>query len=457
MRAPEMVSAREQRLALAHGSLRRLLRRGAREHIVKMTEKLHPAEIAHVLRHLETEERRALFGFIEDPSVASEVLSESDAGVCQEILEALPDERVARLFHEISADDLTDIFALLPEERARKVMELVRWTHGDSVKKLLMHPPDTAGGIMTPDFVGLPQEMSVEDAIGEVRRASEAEMVFYIYVVDQGGRLVGVISLRQLLLAPPGRMLRDVMTRPVWSVRSDTDQEEVARLVARYNILAIPVVDEANRLVGIVTVDDVIDVIREEATEDILKMAGTDDKEITSRSLLESVRLRMPWLLVTLLGGVVAMELLNRFSSSLARYFFLPAFIPAIMGMGGNVGTQSATIVVRGLATGRLDPKNWGRIVWRELRVGLALGLCYGVLLGLVAQIQFAEVATLGLAVGLALCSQMTTSAAVAALMPLALQRWHVDPAVATGPFVTTGVDILGILIYFGIALLLLP
>ena len=236
------------------------------------------------------------------------------------------------------------------------------------------------------------------------------------------------------------------------------DQEHIARVVSRYNILAIPVVDDDNVLVGIITVDDVLDVIREEATEDILKMAGTHSyqDEVTSLSARRLAWIRFPWLFFSWLGGILAAQLIHQYSDQLSKIVALAAFMPVIIGMAGNVGTQSATIVVRGLATGRIDPKSWVRVISKEVAVGTLLGICYGLLLGLLATYQFSSIAWLGFVVGLAICVVMMFSALLASFLPLVLHRFRVDPAVATGPFVTTGVDVLGLLVYFNIARLFL-
>jgi magnesium transporter len=233
------------------------------------------------------------------------------------------------------------------------------------------------------------------------------------------------------------------------------DQEEVARIVARYNILAVPVVDESNKLVGIVTVDDVIDIIRQEATEDILKMAGAGEGLVQSQSLFRSAKIRLPWLLASWIGGVIAFFIISHFQSTLSKLVYLAAFIPIIMGMGGNIGTQSSTIVVRGLATGQLDLKQMWQVVLKELTVGCLLGFVYGGLLAFVAHFRY-DFWLPGVTVGLAVLSSMTIAATVGSLVPMVFARINIDPAIATGPFVTASIDILSVFFYFWIATLLL-
>jgi magnesium transporter len=280
-------------------------------------------------------------------------------------------------------------------------------------------------------------------------------MPFYLYVVNNYGNLVGVISLRQLVVVPPDTPLKQFMTTDVFSVKTDMDQEEVAKLVARYDILAVPVVDENNRLVGIVTVDDVIDIIRTEATEDILKMAGVGEEYVETKSIFKSTRIRLPWLFASCIGGVVAIIIIGHFEGVLTQVAYLAAFIPVIMGMGGNIGTQSSTIVVRGLATGRLNVRDIWKVVVKELCIGLILGVVYGLLISAVAQVSYSTL-MLAIAVGLALTSSMAIAALVGSLVPMVMARLNIDPAVSTGPFVTTAVDIISVSCYFVLATTLL-
>jgi magnesium transporter len=281
-------------------------------------------------------------------------------------------------------------------------------------------------------------------------------MVFYVYVTDDYNHLVGVLSLRQLLTVPPSALLKDIMTTDVISVRTDIDQEEVAQLVAKYNILAIPVVDEGNKLMGIITVDDVIDVMREEATEDIYKMAGSSDEELLyGYKSFKIARLRLPWLITNLFGGVITGYLMWQFKVTLKEVIALISFIPVITGMGGNVGGQSATIVVRGFATGRIDVNTMRQVFLKELRVGLIMGVVCGFTIGVVA-FGWHHNPYLGLVVGLAMVTAMTVAAAMGVLAPAFFKKLGVDPAIASTPFVQTANDITGILIYFGTATIFL-
>ena len=283
-------------------------------------------------------------------------------------------------------------------------------------------------------------------------------MVFYLYLTDEDGRLTGVASLRALATSQVDTKMCDIMIKRVHSVRPETDQEDVAKIVAQYNYLAVPVLDESEHLLGIVTVDDVVDVIREEATEDFLQMAGAGkDREILFKSSWENAKARLPWLFASWVGGIIAANIIGAFEHMLESILVLAAFIPVIIGMGGNIGTQSSTIIVRGMATGRVEPGSEFKVLFKEIRVGLILGLLYGFLLGLFAKFKFMDAdPMLGFVVGLSICASMLLAVAVGSLIPLFLRKLDIDPAVATGPFVTTSIDILGVLLYFMIAGLLL-
>ena len=304
----------------------------------------------------------------------------------------------------------------------------------------------------------LHEETKSREAINALQDQEDAEMVFYLYTLDDEGRLTGVISLRDLVTTPGETMLKDIMSKQIHVVRPETDQEEVARIVSQYNFLAVPVVDSEDRLLGIVTVDDVVDIIREEATEDFLQMVGAGkDREILLKSSWENARMRLPWLFASWVGGILAAFIIGVFDNVLQSTIALAAFIPVIMGMGGNIGTQSSTIIVRGLATGRVSIENSIKILFKEIRVGLMLGILYGLLLGVFAVFKFLDVSPmLGIVVGTSICISMIIAATIGSLVPLVLNRFEIDPAVATGPFVTTSIDILGVACYFLIAIYLL-
>ena len=312
---------------------------------------------------------------------------------------------------------------------------------------------------MSTDVFTLHKNTIARNAIQSLQDQEEAEMVFYLYVTDDDDRLVGVISLRDLVTTHPDKTLDKIMTKNVISVQPETDQEEVAKIVSRYNYLAVPVIDLEEHMLGMVTVDDVVDVIREEATEDFLQMAGVGkDREILLKSSWGNARARLPWLFASWVGGVAAVAIIGVFKNMLETTIALAAFIPVIIGMGGNIGTQSSTIIVRGLATGRVDIGNNLKIILKEIKVGLILGVLYGLLLGVFATLKFVDTTPyLGLIVALSILSSMIISTFVGTLMPLLFRKLNIDPAIATGPFVTTSIDIIGVTLYFLIASALIP
>ncbi|MCB2181177.1 MAG: magnesium transporter [Desulfobulbaceae bacterium] len=440
-------------------TIRRLNRRNAVDRLMKVLNKTHPADIAWVFRHLTTNERNHVFNIIAQSSAVGEFLSELDQAIMLELVENLTPKFMVAVIKEMASDDAADLLEALPGEVAAEIRKLMGREDREEVEELMQYHPQTAGGLMSPDFMALDGELSVGDAIKKVQeRSEEMEMAFYLYITHgDEGHLAGVLSLRELLTHPPYRQLKNIMNPNVISVNTDTDQEEAAHVVSQYNILAVPVVDGSYKLVGIVTVDDIIDVIREEATEDFLQMAGAGkDREILLKSTVSNAYTRAPWLFASWVGGIVAAVVITLFEEELQKVLALAAFIPIVMGMGGNIGTQSSTIVVRGIATGRINMQELSKVIFKEMRVGLLLGTFYGLILGVFAFFSYSEPVELGLVVGFSVLFAMTLAATVGTFVPLVLKRLDVDAAVATGPFVTTSIDIFGVITYFFIAKLFL-
>lgn len=437
-------------------SIRRLLRREATSHLSNIVNKTHAADLSIVFRSLSRSQQQTLFNMIRDIEQKGVMLSELDEDTAVDLIEDMNLEDVVEILERMPNDDVADLLGRLPEEMSQTILEKMKKAESQEVEDLLRYEDDTAGGIMVADFIALSEDVTAREAIESLQKEHlEVEMPFYLYVVDDYGKLVGVSSLRQLVVVAPDTPLKEFMTTDVFSVQTDMDQEEVAKLVARYDILAVPVVDENNRLVGIVTVDDVIDIFRREATEDILKMAGAGEEFVETKSVLKSTRIRLPWLFASCIGGILAIFIINQFESTLYKFAYLAAFIPVIMGMGGNIGTQSSTIVVRGLATGRLNVRDFWTVIVKELSIGFILGLVYGLLIGSVAQFSY-KMETLAISVSLAVVCSMTVAAFVGSLVPMGFARINIDPAVATGPFVTTAIDIIAVFSYFLIATTLL-
>ncbi len=437
-------------------SIKRLLRRDATTHLRKIVDKTHAADMSVVFRSLPLSSQQKLFDMITDTQQKGVLFSELDEDIFSNFIEGMDLDELVEILEQMPTDDVADIIGRLPKEKSDTILEKMKKEGSEEVEDLLRYGDNTAGGIMVPDFIALKEDTTAKEAIESLQKEHlDVEMPFYLYVVDDHGRLVGVSSLRQLVVVHPDTPLKQFMTTDVFSVETGMDQEEVAKIVARYDILAVPVVDDTNKLVGIVTVDDIIDIIRDEATQDILKMAGAGEEFIETQSVFKSTRTRLPWLFASCVGGIIAFFIISHFQDSLSKVAYLAAFIPVIMNMGGNIGTQSSSIVVRGLATGQLNVRDIWSVVFKELSVGFILGVVYGFLIGMVAQFRY-DTGELALSVGLSVVCSMSVAALLGSVVPMAFARINIDPAVASSPFVTTSVDIISVFFYFEIATTLL-
>ena len=312
---------------------------------------------------------------------------------------------------------------MFPDSKQQEILTKIEVDDKDDVEEIMSYPDDSAGSIMTKETFTLNQNTTVKESIEKLQSFPENDKIFYLYVLDNKEMLVGVVSLRTLVTSKNSKKLREVMIKDIQAATTSTDQEEVAKKVAQYNYLALPIVNRQNRFLGIVTIDDVVDVIREEASEDFLQMAGVGkDREILLKSPLENAKSRAPWILASLIGGICAAAIISYFNSLLEEIIVLAAFIPVIIGIGGNVGTQSSTIVVRGLATGRVDVSNTIPLIIKELIVGSFLGLIYGSIVGLAAEyITGTDMTNLGLVIGLSIFCSMTIATVVGACVPICL------------------------------------
>ena len=445
-------------ITILRDTFRRLLRRHAETNILKLIDKTHPADLALLFRYFNESEQDEIFSKLLPSEKTAEFLNDLDESIGIRLLESESPERIASILENASSNEQAYLIGLVDKKYASSVIDLLQADKQEELEEMMAYPEDSAGILMYTDVFTLHEETKAREAINALQDQEDAEMVFYLYTLDDEGRLTGVISLRDLVTTPGETMLKDIMSKQIHVVRPETDQEEVARIVSQYNFLAVPVVDSEDRLLGIVTVDDVVDIIREEATEDFLQMVGAGkDREILLKSSWENARMRLPWLFASWVGGILAAFIIGVFDNVLQSTIALAAFIPVIMGMGGNIGTQSSTIIVRGLATGRVSVENSIKILFKEIRVGLMLGILYGLLLGVFAVLKFLDVSPmLGIVVGTSICISMIIAATIGSLVPLVLNRFEIDPAVATGPFVTTSIDILGVACYFLIAIYLL-
>ncbi len=448
-----------QRVEILGDTMRRLARRGARRNLSRVLSKVRPGDVAAALRKLvPTEQLFVVRLALEDyPDSAGEVLLELEPGERRPLLEALSPSEIAGLLAPLAVDDSVEIVDGLEDELRDSVLALLDRPDRDELQTQFAYEEDTAGRIMNTEFFSLPEDTPVGEAIAKIREHGEVEMIFYLYVVDPEGCLVGVLSLRQLLLSVPTRSLSEIMNRGLVTANTDTDQEDVAQLASRYDFLAIPVVDEDRRLLGLVTVDDVIDIVQEEAEEDFYKMVGTSDDELLYRERSWRVAgIRLPWLLVNLIGLTLTGVLMKQFQMRLDAVFLL-AFAPVVMGMGGNIGSQTMTLTVRGLATGRIGEGGgrMRRFLMQQIRIGLVVGLvCSTVAAAVSAFLEQNPAYSAVVASSLFLAIMLASL--IGSLLPMAFERMGIDPAVASGPMVTTFSDITGILVYFGLAALMI-
>ncbi len=447
----------QRRIDLILESVRRLLRMGATPNLLNLLQKQHPADLAQLFTELGQKERHAAFNTLVEKNgrLAMEALSELGPEKGAELLALRPADEIARLTQEIPSDDAAALIDHLPTELSQAVLGLIRPKAGGGVSELLEYDERTAGRLMNPNVFALAEDLTAGEAITALQAARDVEMVFYLYVVDERRHLVGVVSLRRLLLVPPDTPLKRIMTTDVYSVRVETDQEEVARQVASYNLLAIPVVDSENKLTGVITVDDVIDVIKDEATEDVFRLAGVsrDDGVLTPPS--DSLRQRLPWLLVNLATAFLAASVVGLFTETISQVLILATFMPVVAGMGGNAGTQTLAVIVRGLALGELTFSNARHALFKEGLVGIGNGIATGMVGALVAW-AISRDWRIALILMAAMMINMFVAAIAGTLVPLGLRALKIDPALASSVFITTVTDMSGFLSFLGLATLFL-
>ncbi len=416
-------------------------------------ERRHPSEVATVLEELSCEAIGFVFRLL-PKNLAVDVFDFMDVDGKQALLHSLSGDMVATLLNEMSPDDRTELFEELPAKVVKKYLSLLSEKERHVANMLLGYREDSAGRLVTTDFVDLKEDQTVDEALDHVRRtAPDKETIYHAYVISRDRRLVGELSLKELMIAPGERRIRDIMRRDVVSVSTDTDQEHVAGIFEGYDLIALPVVDREGRLIGIITHDDVLDVVREEATEDIHKMGGlaAPEEEYFKAGLLRNVKKRVGWLGALILLESFSSNILKVYSASLETVVALAFFIPMLIDTGGNTGTQSATLVIRGMATGEIRLREGLKVVLRESMIGLVLGLLLGAFAYARAYMTQRD-PRIGLVVGLSLFAVIVMSNLAGALLPLAARRLRLDPAVMAGPFITTIVDVVGLVVYFEVA-----
>lgn len=418
---------------------------------------LSPAEAADEMERLDPQKRAAVFRLLpKDTALA--IFEQIDPDAQQELLDGLHDQQVIALVEGLTPDDRARLLDEMPAAVAKRLLQNLTFQEREVTIKLLGYPSDSAGRVMTPEYVRLSADMSVEEALAKVRRVGQdSETIYKLYVTDDSLYLQGVVSLKDLILAPPGKRVADLAVQDTPWVITDTDQEEVARIIQQADLLAVPVVDREMRLVGIVTVDDVIDIIQREASEDILKGGAVGGAVIDyGRAPIRTLwARRIGWLLALQATNILTLSIIASYEVALEAVVALAFFIPMLIGTGGNTGTQAATLVIRALATDSIRMSDWLRVLWKEVRVGLLLGVTLGLI---VAALGYLRVGgpELGLVVGVTIVAIVLWANLLGATLPFLIKRLGGDPAVVSSPMITTLVDVTGLLIYFTIASLVL-
>ncbi|MEO8378565.1 MAG: magnesium transporter [Acidobacteriota bacterium] len=433
----------------------KLLRHGAYPQLRKIIDKTLPADISPVLPLLLEEDRKRILSLLIEAGKAARALFELDETDLTAILDDLDDATVASICSSSAPDDAADMLDFLDEERRARILDILGATQGARLESLLEGEEETAGSLMNTEFLALDEDLTVAQAIEAIRQYPRKESFFYVYCVDADQHLVGVLSLRSLILANPSLQLRDLMVQSVVRTQIDSSPEEVAQLVSKYDLLSIPVVDMQNRLVGVVTVDDVLDVIQEQAEEDLLHLAGVDISERVTTPARESFRKRFPWLAVNLVTAFIASSVVRFFEPTIEKLPALAAFMPIVAGMGGNAGTQTLTVFVRALALREIDWRSGLPPIWKEMLVGFANGVSIGVITAIIVGFWTGKwiLATILLT---AMCLNLVIAGLAGGLVPLTLERFGFDPAVASSIFVTTFTDCGGFLFFLGLATLAL-
>ncbi len=419
----------------------------------ELFDELHSYDKAQFLMDL-TPEQRKMFKHFSDEDLA-EILEELEYDEQRILIEELGMQRTAEILEEMASDEAADLLGELEDNETAEIFALMDDQEEVDIRRLMQYEEDTAGGLMTDEFITIPDTYTAEDILNKLRNlAPKAETAYYLYVTDPHLNLRGVLSLRELIVAEPETKVEEIMSERVVSVPVEMDQEEVAEIMEKYDFLALPVVKE-EKIVGIITIDDVIDVLQEETSEDIYRLGGLSGSEAdlreSSTSSLQSAKKRIPWLAGLLLVGIMAGTIIEQFEATLEAVAVLAVFIPMMTGMAGNTGTQSLTVVVRGLTLGEFEGKGIFQVIRREAGVGIFIGLANGIVISIIAMVWQGS-AMLGAVIGVSLLITLFVATLAGTVIPLLIDKLKIDPAVASGPFITTVNDLIGLTIYFSIA-----
>ncbi|MBM4165686.1 MAG: magnesium transporter [Ignavibacteria bacterium] len=416
---------------------------------------LYPADIAHLINRLSSEEGEYLFNLL-DAEIGGEVITMLDEAQRASLYEILGKHRLSSIINKLDSDDATDLVSEMPAQIAEQVLESLDKPTQSEVQELLQYEPTSAGGLMAKEFVAVFANDTVNRAIAAVRKASKTmKEIYNVFIVDETGKLVGDLRLKDILLHSPQKKVRNVMNRDVITANVFLDQEEVARLFKKYDLVILPIVAGDGTLVGTISHDDIVDVMEEEASEDMYKMAGSDAAEIEKKSPLEIAKMRLPFLLASMALSLCTGIVISMYNQTLSRLIILASFMPVISAISGNTGLQAAVIMVRGLSTGHIAVADWKKKWWQEMRAVWTMAIVCGVVLGLVAGI-WSQHLMIGVVVGSSMFLSMSTAATMGTLIPVLSKKLGFDPAATAGPFETTFQDIIGVSIFLTLSTLLL-
>jgi len=445
------------RMFLVLPEIKELLSQNKKEQLKKIFYDYEPIEIVEILKEFSLKDKVFLFSLL-DIDFAADIFEKTDKGDQLTLLGAFDKTRKAKILDEVAPDERVDFFEQLPEKMVLRFLSIMEEEEAQDVRELMRYDRNTAGGRMTTDFAQIEKGINVEQTLKSLRKtAKDLEMIYYIYVVDRTDKLLGVVSLKDLIIAQPEREIDEIIHTKLIAIPIDMDQEQVAKRIARYDFLALPVIDREGKIKGIITVDDLIDVIREEDTEDMYKFgaAGKHIDNYMSSTPLTLAKHRIIWLLILVVTGFISGTIMEEFSFALKNVVSLAFFIPLLMGSGGNAGTQAASVVVRGLAIGEVKLGDIWRVVKKEFLIGITVGTTLGIL-ALLRALILQKSSLLGITVGLSMIATVTVATCLGAILPIICEKLGFDPAVVSGPLITTVVDISSLLIYFGIAIQLM-
>ena len=436
------------KLNMNKDELRKFLLHAPQASIIKYVESIHPVDILDVLRDYPEDKEDILYRLPE--GLIADIIDEADDEEKYSILMEFSENKQKNIVEEMSSDELTDLLGMLDEEKANKILEKMTDEDARKVRQLLSYDPDTAAGIMATEFVALKENMTVEETLKYLQKyGEENENIYDLYVVDNFDKLKGVISLKELVTKNFNTRISDVIHTKIEGIPYNTDQEEVGHRFEKYGYLTMPVVDNSNRLLGVVTFDDVMQILRDETTEDIHRLGGVDEGEKVDGSLKDSVKSRLPWLIVNLVTAILAAAVVGMFEGTIQAVVSLATFMPIVTGMGGNAGTQTLTIIVRGLALGELNFKNMKKVFFKEIGVGVVTGVVIGFIIGVLGYIWEGNF-MFGIIISVAMLLNMIVATITGYLVPVVLKKFKVDPALASSIFVTTFTDVLGFFFFLG-------